>query len=783
MTRKTEMSLFNVVVNSNYKDRLLNQLSIVNNVHIKNKEELPIKKNIEEKDPLMKVIKTLRQNVNILFNKLNINESDFQELKIKTNQRLKFVARDLNDLINQVYDEINFYLNRLNELERYSSKAQIELENLKIIKSSYVFLEQYQLNRESLSNLEQLNFKVFTTFSKNLDTIDSLLQFSAFPNVHQTDQNSPNIYQLKDRSVFFIFYPRDQENELKERINIIHAEEVPILKKYLTLEGIDFTRINNEINIVNNTIVKYLKEKKKMRDQNLAKYSAINEVVQNIEEYNWAEHQFEEVSADRSRINFYIPTSNEKKVRQTLLENLKEKIHIEITDVPKYHPTYKKEDKQDQLEELKQQEKESKVGDKTKKSSSKKPKQTDFRESTPTVMKNPFFIRPFESLTKMYGVPSYSEIDPTPFLAVTFPIIFGLMFGDIGHGMSLMIAGVLGGILFRKKKGMRNISWIIFYCGIGALLCGLLYGEFFGSNEFFGIELQVIKIPIPLLGTITLHNPMDNIMSVFKFALFIGVVHVNLGWIIQFMNYWKQSKKYMSLTDSFMKMCLLTGGTILIFTYGISLNNWLSYPYPILLVLVPGILLIVLKPIGGLIGISYLKKESFGSLLGEGTMETLETALSIMSNIASYIRLLALALAHIALMIAIQSLVDLLPIPSTITSGMDPLAITGIILLEALRLFGIILGNVFVILLEGILVFVNTLRLHFYEFFFKFYQGSGTEFFPFYLDDSYSTIQFRVDYEKDLISEEIDKEIDTKKSKEDLEEALQIIKDKFFYTK
>ncbi|MCJ7647895.1 MAG: hypothetical protein MUP85_04730, partial [Candidatus Lokiarchaeota archaeon] len=153
------------------------------------------------------------------------------------------------------------------------------------------------------------------------------------------------------------------------------------------------------------------------------------------------------------------------------------------------------------------------------------------------------------------------------------------------------------------------------------------------------------------------------------------------------------------------------------------------------------------------------------------------------SNIASYIRLLALALAHIALMIAIQSLVDLLPIPSTITSDMDPLAITGIILLEGLRLFGIILGNVFVILLEGILVFINTLRLHFYEFFFKFYQGSGTEFYPFYLNDSYSTIQFRVDYEKDLISEEIDKEIDTKKSKEDLEEALQIIKDKFFYTK
>ncbi len=780
MTRKTEMSLFNVVVNSNYKDRLLNQLSIVHNVHIKKKEETQIKKRTEETDSLMKIIRTLRQNVDLLFKKLSINESDFQELKIKPKDRLKFVARDLSDLINQIYDEINFYLNRLTELERYSSKAQIELENLKIIKSSYVFLEQYQLNRDSLSNLEQLNFRVFTTFSKNLEILESLLQPSSFSNVHQTDQNFPNIYQLEDRIVFFIVYPIDQEEGLKERINIIHAEEVPILKKYLTPEGIDFTRINNELNIVNNTIIKYSKEKNKIREQNLTKFSAINEVVKNIEEYNWAEHQFDEESADRSRINFFIPTMNEDKVKQALLDNLKEKIHIEITDVPKYHPIYKKEEKQDGFEQLKQKEKESKDGDENKKSPSEEPKKRDFRETAPTVMKNPFFIRPFETLTKMYGVPSYSEIDPTPFLAITFPLLFGLMFGDIGHGMSLMIAGVLGGILFRKKKGIRDVSWIIFYCGIGSVLCGFLYGEFFGSDNFFGYKLQEIRFFIPLLGNITLSNPLSNILSIFKFTLIIGVIHVNLGWIIQFINYWKQSKKYMSMTDSFMKICLLTGGTFLIFIYGINFNTWLSYPYPILLVIVPGILLILLKPIGGLLGISYLKKESFGSLLGEGTVETFETALSILSNIASYIRLLALALAHIALMITIQALIGLLPTPGTITIGMDPLAITGIILIEGLRIIGIVIGNVFVILLEGVLVFINTLRLHFYEFFFKFYQGTGTEFFSFYLDDNYSIIQFKVEHEKDLISEEIEREIDNRKTREDLEEALQVIKDKFF---
>ena len=70
-----------------------------------------------------------------------------------------------------------------------------------------------------------------------------------------------------------------------------------LLKKYLTQDGINFTRINNEINIINQTVVKYEKEKKRLRDQNLLKFAAINEVVQNIEEYLWAENQFEELFA------------------------------------------------------------------------------------------------------------------------------------------------------------------------------------------------------------------------------------------------------------------------------------------------------------------------------------------------------------------------------------------------------------------------------------------------------------------------------------------------------
>jgi len=138
----------------------------------------------------------------------------------------------------------------------------------------------------------------------------------------------------------------------------------------------------------------------------------------------------------------------------------------------------------------------------------------------------------------------------------------------------------------------------------------------------------------------------------------------------------------------------------------------------------------------------------------------------VLSNVASYIRLLALALAHIALMISIQALTGLV-------QGEG-------ILFDIFRLLGLVLGNIIVILLEGVLVFINTIRLHFYEFFFKFYKGTGTEFFPFYLDNKYSKITFRADFEKDIISEEIEKEIEPKKAKEEVNKAISFIEDKYF---
>jgi len=759
--KQTHMSLVKLTINKNYKDRVLDYLSKLNTVHIKSKDKSHSIDKKLDKDTLREKIKILRANIDILFNKIKINDYAFHELKFDESERIQFEVKNIYELINHVFEEIYFYSNRISELERYISRAQIELNNLITIRDSYTFLDKFDLTRESLGEFKYLDFKIFTTFTKNIINLENIFEFTQFPNVLQTFNIS------NDRIVFYVIYPKDKQEDLNNRINIIHAEGVPILKKYLTATGINFTRIINEIDLIENTITKYEKEFERIREDHILKFAAINEITQNIEEYYWAEQQFTPIPPDRLMLKFFVQRYKKQSVIQNLIKTFKEEIFIESKEISKKHKTVEQDQSKVNAIEVSSN-KELKRDDSLEKTSPEESEGKDLRDETPTIMKNFFLFRPFETLTRMYGTPSYSEIDPTPVLFFTFPLLFGLMFGDMGHGICLILSGLIGAIVFRKKKGedFYNLCWIIFYCGWGAVLGGFLYGEFFGMNHILGYELEPVSFIIPFRGVITLHNPLENIMTVFIFAILVGVFHINLGWFIQGLNYWKQSRKYLTLTDSFCKIALLSGGTILVFIWGFDINSWMLYPYPILLPLLPGILLIILKPFGKIFRLSYMKHESVGELIGEGSMETFETVLSVMSNVASYIRLLALALAHIALMLSVTAVIGLIQRE-------------GIFFLIII-IIALILGNLVVILLEGILVFINAIRLHFYEFFFKFYQGSGTDFFPFYLDDDFSTINFKIISEKDVISEEIEREIDSKDLKEDLDDAISYISDKFF---
>jgi V/A-type H+-transporting ATPase subunit I len=94
------------------------------------------------------------------------------------------------------------------------------------------------------------------------------------------------------------------------------------------------------------------------------------------------------------------------------------------------------------------------------------------------------FVRPFEEITKLYGIPHYNELDPTPLIAISFPILFGLMFGDVGHGLILLVGGLALGKLIKGNQSIKNVCWIMAACGVAAIAAGLLFGEFFGRSIF-----------------------------------------------------------------------------------------------------------------------------------------------------------------------------------------------------------------------------------------------------------------------------------------------------------
>ncbi|MFX1441907.1 MAG: V-type ATPase 116kDa subunit family protein [Promethearchaeota archaeon] len=756
-----EMCLFNIIIDERYQELLLIKLAELKAIHIKSKPIYQKEESTKKED-----IISLRVNLDNLFKKLNIYENDFNEIRLTSKVKIDFTAKDSSELITNLLEEVYFYTNRFNELEKYISTTQIEFEKIKIINETYQLLDTINLSRNNLSKLNYFNIQAYTTFSKNLPNLKTVFEFTEFPNIIRTQVIST------DRIVFFIVYPKDREKDFRERLGVVHAEEVPILKKYLNSDGINFLRVNREIDVIENTLTKYEMELKRIRDDNLPKFAAINEVVYNLEEFSWAEKQFEDLSFNRLRFRFFVPLMKKEEVKKTLYDNYGQKINVRVFNIEKRGQITEDLDTQSSSED-----KSIRSGAAPKKVVKEKEEdsgaQKDIMDETPTMMKHNRIIRPFETLTRMYGIPSYSEIDPTPFLFITFPLLFGIMFGDIGHGLVLAIAGIVGSRVFKKRGGdYVNFSWIIFWCGLWAILVGFLYGEFFGTEEILGYHLMPVQIPLPFIGPITFYNPINNIMTIFIMAIFIGVFHLNLGWLLQIINLWKASKKYQAFTETLMKMLFLDGGIVLIFVWGINFNAWLTpvppTPFPpILLPILPGILLLLFKPFGKLIGISYMKEQTYGALLGEGSMDTFETVLSVPSNVLSYTRLLALLLAHLSLMLAIEAMINILPNQESI-------------LVQVLIIIGLILGNILVILLEGILVFLNAIRLHFYEFFFKFYEGRGVDFVPLILKSDFSQISFNIDAVKDVVSKEIEKEIESEETRKEIEMAKNYISKKFF---
>jgi len=317
----------------------------------------------------------------------------------------------------------------------------------------------------------------------------------------------------------------------------------------------------------------------------------------------------------------------------------------------------------------------------------------------PTSLVNRGIFKPFQMFVQMYGLPAYNELDPTKFIALTYAIMFGIMFGDVGQGACLAIGGFL---LYQSKR--MNIAGIISFCGLFSTFFGFMYGSIFGFEDI-----------LPALWL----RPMEseNMMTVLVLAVAFGVVLIIIAMLINLINALRQK----NIGNFLFGSNGLAGMLFYLAVIYIVVCNLLPSIGPVkfmgFLVVFIALCLIGIAFNEPLKALAAKKKfqlhDSKVMFVVQAFFELFEIVLSYATNTISFIRVGAFALSHVGMMSVVMML-------SKIENGVSP---TSIII--------VILGNLLISGLEGLIVGIQVLRLEYYEMFSRFYSGTGKEFKPY----------------------------------------------------
>ncbi len=379
----------------------------------------------------------------------------------------------------------------------------------------------------------------------------------------------------------------------------------------------------------------------------------------------------------------------------------------------------------------------------------------DFAEhDSPTYLDNPKFMKSTEDVVSAYGTPSKHDLDPTKIMWLSFPLIFGLVFADVGQGLLILIIGLAAIRATRKGDDWGQIMGYVqnggtglVMMGIFAILGGFLFGSFFGSET-------VIEPMWPIFAHYIDGEPnVYRASHMLKLSIEVGVIQISLGILLDIYNKFKH-KEWDEGIISIAYLWLYLGFINLVF--GVSyndINSWFSpdgsinlwlplvgigygtgnngvYPslpiapmtFTIIAFVVPMILMAVLAFRHGM----------------DGAVHFLESALGMISHTVSYARIFALNTVHVILSGVFFSFTETL-----LVMTFPPLSIGGLVIipesfnhhgttfLPQMSLVGAAIGSLIVGILEGLLAFMHTLRLHFVEWFSKFYHAGGIAFAPF----------------------------------------------------
>lgn len=556
----------------------------------------------------------------------------YLKLDLKKDKNIRDISTDKENL-KDIYERLNIYVDSLKDIDKKINEKEKLIKNFNVFKS-------LDMDIKELFNMKNFKYR-FGILSKN----DRLKIKKNYENIFAA------IFHLDttdEGEVYLIIYPSDVEVDISRTLKSLNFEEI-FMPDNFTGRPIEIVKnINEEILKLENEkniLLKYIEEYKENYEEELAdllKYEYNILSLENIKP-NIA------VSENYFFLSSWIGESDIEKLKKELESNYNLTIQFQKTDA---------------------------IG-------GVKP---------PTKLKNNLFLKPFELLVKMYGTPNYNEMDPTPFFAITYMILFGSMFGDVGQGLVF----ILGGILISKFMN-ESFGGLLTRLGLSSVIFGFLYGSFFGFEEL----LPAIFI-----------RPYENINTMLIIAIGFGVILLLLSYCIGIYNAWKEK----DIEELFFSEKGVAGFLLYLLLLSLAINilvkvQIIPKSINILLIIISIFMMVFKKPLANKISgkKDLYDGESVSGYYIEGSFSVIETLISIFSGTISFIRVGAFAINHVGLFLAFS------------TIGKMTNSFAGNIIM-------LIVGNIIIIGLEGLIVFIQSLRLEYYEMFSKFYKGDGVEF-------------------------------------------------------